>query len=64
MRCKNCDETGLRRLFDDPNNPPLDENPCLCADCSSNFIEDLISEATDRINELNEMKREVNRAGR
>lgn len=63
MRCQDCGKTGFRRLFDDPSDPPLDVYPCLCVDCVMTHISDCIEDANSKITMLNDMKREVLKAG-
>jgi hypothetical protein len=38
--------------MDDPRDPPLDTDPCLCGDCYRNAVEELVEELEARILEL------------
>ena len=42
--CMECGESGKRTLFDDFRNPPLDIEPCLCADCAEGVTDEVIED--------------------
>ena len=51
MKCQECD-AKVKSLKDDPRDPPLDSEPCLCNDCYRIAAEDIIEELQNRIAEL------------
>lgn len=52
--CAECMEKA-RKLFDDPRDPPLEEEPCLCLDCLLTALADEIEEKERELKELNEI---------
>lgn len=50
--CVEC-TAKVRKLYDDPRDPPLDEDPCLCLDC---LVVALADEIEEKENELTELK--------
>jgi hypothetical protein len=51
MKCQECERVRVV-LMDDPRDPPLDTDPCLCGDCYRNAVEELVEELEARILEL------------
>lgn len=51
MICQEC-EDEVEVLREDPRDPPLDTERCLCIDCYQVAVEDVIADAEDIIEEL------------
>ena len=49
--CMDCGEC-VSKLYDDPSDPTLDTEPCLCAGCFVGHAEQEIEDAEARISEL------------
>ena len=56
--CQECGVTRRRKLFEDPRDPPIDDEPCLCKDCYLAALDDEIEAARSRIFTLMSMRRE------
>ena len=54
MRCQECRRTGFRILYDDPRDPPLDTEHCLCHECYRDALEDEIYGMSMRVEQLKE----------
>jgi len=51
MKCQECERIRIV-LREDPRDPPLDTEPCLCNDCYEIAANDVITELEERIAEL------------
>lgn len=50
MKCMECNEA--KAVANDPRNPPLDEDPCLCRDCVVDALDDAIGDLEQEIEDL------------
>ena len=59
--CRFCEGTGIARcleceaadaIHNDPRTPPLDPDPCLCAECFDWVCDDLVDELRQKIDEV------------
>lgn len=59
MKCLDCGEDKVLRLYEDTRTPPLDEEPCICRDCKiaalAQCIEELEEAAQAYKTELEEL---------
>ena len=60
MKCEECNSIE-QTLYEDPRNPPLDEEPCLCNDCYINAVNDRIDELESELESLRSSKRLLHR---
>lgn len=49
MKCFEC-EDAVKKLFDDPRSPPLEEGPCLCLNCVYVAHHDQLEQAVCELN--------------
>jgi hypothetical protein len=59
--CLDCGETTSDTLKEDPREPPLSTEPCLCEDCYYVALVDAIDEGHQRIEELEQLKESMDR---
>lgn len=50
-QCQDCGEK-VGKLYNDPGDPPLDTEPCLCASCVETAIDERIEELQGEIDSL------------
>ena len=60
-RCAECDEEA-EPLYDDPRDPPMEYEDCLCRDCAIEALEYRIQELEDGLEILRSTKCELEQA--
>lgn len=59
MKCQECKAKRLPRLHEDPRDPPIDDEPCLCDDCFRMAAEERIEEHRNSIADLEQRVRRL-----
>lgn len=49
-----CEDKRRVRLYDDPRTPPLDTKPCLCRDCLTAALEQMLEENEGNVRHISE----------
>jgi len=60
MKCLECEDAKAE--YDDPRDPPLGLNECLCPDCALAAWQDVLAEAEDRVSEAKDTIKEIEEA--
>ena len=47
MKCQECGGVRIKKLYDDPRTPPLDDKACLCVECFTAVTSELADAAED-----------------
>lgn len=58
LSCGDCEAT-TDKLFSDHRDPPVEEGPCLCADCAVSAIDERISDLESEVVDLESIKRKI-----
>lgn len=60
MKCQECCSARHKKLHDDPRDPPLDEEACLCLSCYMTALDDVIAETEQTLSELHKTRDKLN----
>lgn len=59
MKCMGYCEDGAEATHEDPKDPPLDTDKCLCRDCYICHLDEALEEAQEELDRLQKMKDEA-----